>query len=184
MIGATAGTAQLPSVVVCPHDSQETMGVGPCVNTMNTLPPSTTQLPQMSTEAGRSADIAETWTPPDATQSLQQSAGEPAIYNVEPPSGTLMDTPNASMSKTNNISSPPVDSNTDPARQPIATSTGLVNHGPSAHPEAPSSEHIPCSPSIKKKAPGILHPGAANTATLARYVITCTCWQRLTILLP
>ena len=60
MIGATAGTAQLPSVVVCPHDSQETMGVGPCVNTMNTLPPSTTQLPQMSTEVGHSADIAET----------------------------------------------------------------------------------------------------------------------------
>ena len=154
------------------------MDVGPCVNTMNTLPQSTTQLLQMSTGAGHSADVAETQTPLDATQSLQQSVDEPAIYNVEPPSGTSTDTPNTSMSETNNISSPPVNSNTNPVCQPIATSTGLINHGPSAHPEAPSSEHVPC---LKKKAPSTLHPGAANTA---RYVIICTHWQLWTILLP
>jgi hypothetical protein len=144
------------------------MGVKPSVNTVTTLPLSTTQHPQLSTGTEPSVGAADMQTPPDCVQGLQQSVGEPAgIYDVEPPSGTSTDASNVPMYETNNTSFSAVGSTAD---QPVATSASHVDRDQPAQSEAPSSGQVSHSPSGKKKAPGILRPGAANTP---RYIITC-----------
>jgi hypothetical protein len=98
--------------------------VKPSVNTVTTLPLSTTQHPQLSTGTEPSVGAADMQTPPDCVQGLQQSVGEPAgIYDVEPPSGTSTDASNVPMYEANNTSFSTVGSTAD---QPVATSTSHV----------------------------------------------------------